>query len=68
MLLLSSEANSKPCSQKIIFSKVKIDRELHYEKLKEILNFNLEGKSFDNIKITSAEDEKAYNFIETLIL
>lgn len=67
MLLLSSDANSKPCSQKIIFSKVRIDRELHYEKLKEILNFNIDGKNFGNVKVSPAEDEKAYNFIETLI-
>jgi hypothetical protein len=68
MLLLSADVNSKPCSQKIIFCKVRIDRELHNERLKEILNFNIEGNIFGQVKISQTEDEKVYNFIETLIL
>lgn len=67
MLLLSSDANSKPCSQKMIFSKVRIDRRLYNEKLNEILNFNLEGKNFGHVKVTPIEDERAYNFIESLL-
>lgn len=34
LLMLPSDANSKPCAQKILFSKIRIDRELHYERLK----------------------------------
>jgi transcriptional regulator with XRE-family HTH domain len=68
LLLLASDANSKPCAQKIIFSRVRIDRERHYEKLKEILDFNIEGKNFGNIKISHAEDEIAYNFVESCML
>lgn len=67
MLLLSSDANSKPCSQKILFSKVRIDREMYYNDLKEILNFNIEDKCFGNIKISLNDDEIAYQFIERML-
>lgn len=67
MLLLSSDANSKPCSQKMIFSKVRLDRRLYNEKLHELLNFNLDGKNFGHVKVTQIEDESAYNFIESLL-
>jgi transcriptional regulator with XRE-family HTH domain len=67
MLMLSSDANSKPCAQKILFSKVRIDREVYYNNLKELLNFYIEGTTFGNIKISPGEDEYAYNFIGKLI-
>lgn len=67
MLLLPSDANSKPCCQKIIFSKIRIDRELYYNNLKEILNFYTDENAVGNIKISQAEDELTYNFIEGLL-
>ena len=67
LLLLPSDANSKPCCQKLIFSKKRIDRTKHYESLKNILNFQLDTNNFGNIKLSSYEDEKAYNFIEQLV-
>ncbi|MDT8719438.1 helix-turn-helix transcriptional regulator [Clostridium sp. 19966] len=66
LLSLPSDANSKPCFQKILFSKVSLDRKLYSDKLKELLNFHVEASSFGNLKISPAEDEAAYNFIESL--
>jgi hypothetical protein len=63
MLMLPSDANSKPCVQKLLFSKIRIDRELHYNALKELLNFNVEGLSIGHVKISQWEDEVVYNFI-----
>lgn len=63
MLMLPSDANSKPCVQKILFSKVRIDRELHYTKLKDLLNFCVDTVTFGNVKISQWADETAYNFI-----
>jgi transcriptional regulator with XRE-family HTH domain len=63
MLMLPSDANSKPCVQKLLLSKIRIDRELHYSALKELLNFNVEGLSIGHVKISQWEDEVAYNFI-----
>lgn len=66
MLMLSSDANSKPCAQKILFSKIRLNRELHYDKLKGLLNFYSQENSFGNMKISQTEDEEAYNFLESL--
>ncbi len=67
MLSLPSDANSKPCCQKLLFSKTRINRELYYDKLKSLLSFHVDSNSFGNIKISLSEDEKAYNFIEGYI-
>lgn len=67
MLMLPSDANSKPCAQKILFSKIRVDRELYYDKIKEILNFSVERATLGNVKISQGEDDKAYNFIGKLI-
>ena len=67
MLLLASDANSKPCAQKILFSKVPLDRELNFNKLKELLSFYTQDTTFGNIKISQAEDEAAYNFVGKLL-
>ena len=67
MLMLPSDANSKPCSQKILFSKIKLDRSLYNHKLKEFLNFSVSENEFGNIKLSREEDEKVYNFIRKLI-
>lgn len=67
LLMLPSDANSKPCAQKILFSKVRVDRELHYEKLKELLSFSCQETTFGHVKLSSVEDEYAYNFIRKLI-
>ncbi|MFL0249502.1 helix-turn-helix domain-containing protein [Clostridium neuense] len=66
LLCLPSDANSKPCCQKIIISNIKIDREENYDTLKEYLDFTSEIKDFGNVKIARYEDEKVYDFIETL--
>lgn len=66
LLSLSSDANSKPCSQKILFSNTRINRSTYYENLKELLCFFIEDKCFGNVKISQVEDELAYNFIEKL--
>lgn len=63
MLMLPSDANSKPCTQKILFSSTKLNRELHYNKLKDLLNFHVEEEALGNVKISQWEDEIAYNFI-----
>lgn len=63
MMLLPSDANSKPCAQKILFSKIRLDRDEYYNKLKEILSFSVEGINFGHVKVSQWEDEEAYNFI-----
>jgi len=63
MMMLPSDANSKPCVQKILFSKIKLDRDVYYTNLKEILNFNVEGDTLGHVKISQWEDEAAYNFV-----
>lgn len=67
MLLLPSDANSKPCCQKTIFSKIRLDRELYFDNLKELLNFQQEETTFGNIKISQVEDELTYHFIQQLL-
>jgi len=67
MLSLASDANSKPCCQKILFSKIQIDRIENYTNLKELLSFHVEDNSFGNIKISQAEDEEGYNFVQSLL-
>ena len=67
MMMLPSDANSKPCVQKILFSKIKLDRDLYYNNLKEILSFSVEGTSLGHVKISQWEDEEAYNFILKLL-
>ncbi|URZ17997.1 helix-turn-helix domain-containing protein [Clostridium felsineum] len=66
MLSLPSDANSKPCCQKIIISSFQIDRALNYDILNDFLNFNCEKSNFGNIKISRYEDENVYNFITNL--
>lgn len=66
LLMLPSDANSKPCTQKILFSKIRVDRKLHYERLKELLSFSCQETTFGHIKLSSVEDEEAYNFIRKL--
>lgn len=63
LLVLPSDANSKPCAQKLIFSKRRIDREEHYIELKNLLSFNSESTVFGNVKISQIDDENTYNFI-----
>lgn len=67
MLMLPSDANSKPCVQKLLLSKIQIDREVYYSSLKELLNFNAEGVPLGHVKISQWEDESAYNFISKLL-
>ncbi len=67
LLCLPSDANSKPCCQKIIISSTKIDREKNYNALNDFLSFSSENEKLGNIKISRYEDEKVYDFIETLI-
>jgi len=67
MLLLASDANSKPCTQKILFSKIRLDRELCFYQINELLNFHIQDTTFGNIKISLAEDEVAYSFVEKLL-
>lgn len=67
MLMLPSDANSKPCVQKLLLSKIQIDREVYYSSLKELLNFNVEGVPLGHVKISQWEDEAAYNFISKLL-
>lgn len=64
MLMLLSDANSKPCAQKILFSKIRLNRELYYNDLKKLLNFCANGVTLGHVKISQWEDELAYNFIK----
>ena len=67
LLSLPSDANSKPCTQKIILSKIRLDRGLHNDTLKSLLSFNIEGQILTCIKVSPADDEEVFNFIESLI-
>lgn len=67
MLILPSDANSKPCVQKVLFSKARIERGSYYDNLREILSFKVDETTFGNMKISPAEDEEAYNFIGKFI-
>lgn len=67
MLMLPSDANSKPCVQKLLLCKIRIDREVHYSTLKGILNFNALRVPLGHVKISQWEDEVAYNFISKLL-
>ncbi|GKU24685.1 helix-turn-helix domain-containing protein [Clostridium folliculivorans] len=67
MLFLPSDANSKPCCQKLLISNIRINRHTYYEELKKLLTFNSCKSELRNLKLSSFEDEKAYNFIESLI-
>ncbi|MDS0524376.1 helix-turn-helix domain-containing protein [Clostridium sp. SHJSY1] len=68
ILLLPSHANSKPCCQKILFSKDKIDREAFYKEMSDILNFNSHNNRFGNVKVSTYDDEKAFDFICSIVL
>ncbi len=67
MLMLPSDANSKPCAQKSLLSKVRIDREKYYKELKELLSYSVGEETFEHIKISQWEDEIVYNFIGKLL-
>lgn len=67
ILMLSSDANSKPCAQRILFSRVRLDRELHYNNIKELLSFCYEGVTLGHVKISQWENEIVYNFIQKLL-
>lgn len=63
LMMLPSDANSKPCVQKILISKTRIDREEHKGELKNFLKFPEKSKELGNIKISQWEDEEVYDFI-----
>lgn len=67
MLFLPSDANSKPCCQKLLISNTRINRNTYYEDLRKLLTFNSCKAELRNVKLSSFEDEKAYNFIESLL-
>jgi transcriptional regulator with XRE-family HTH domain len=67
MLMLPSDANSKPCVQKVLISKLRLDREIYYSSLKEFLKLNVDELPVDHIKLSQWEDEGAYNFIQKLL-
>ncbi|GFP75864.1 helix-turn-helix domain-containing protein [Clostridium fungisolvens] len=67
MLFLPSDANSKPCCQKLLISSIRIKRNTYYENLKQLLTLNSCKVELRNVKLSSFEDEKAYNFIESLL-
>lgn len=66
MLCLPSDANSKPCCQKIIISNTQIDRQTNFDSLSNFLSFSAENNNFGNIKISRYEDESVYDFIVNL--
>lgn len=63
LMILPSDANSKPCVQKVLISKVKIDREESQGELKNFLKFSNKSKENGNIKISQWDDEEVYDFI-----
>lgn len=67
MLMLSSDANSKPCVQKMLFTRIRLDRKLYYDDIKKLLNFCSEGVTLGHLKISQWEDEMVYNFIRKLL-
>ncbi|MBK1810116.1 helix-turn-helix transcriptional regulator [Clostridium sp. YIM B02505] len=67
MLFLPSDANSKPCCQKLLISNIRIDRNIYYENLKKLLTLNSSKLELRNVKLSTFEDETAYNFIESLL-
>lgn len=67
LLMLPSDAASKPCVQKILFSKIRLDRKLYRTKIKDLLYFSLNEHSLGHVKISQGEDELAYDFISNLV-
>lgn len=65
LLLLPSDANSKPCCQKIIISKYKIDINMYHSNVENLLQFHNQEQNFDNIKLSVADDENVYNFLQS---
>lgn len=65
-LMLPSDASSKPCIQKIILSNKKIDREVYFENLKEILKFSVSEKEFNHLKLNQEENDIVYDFISKI--
>lgn len=63
LMLLPSDARSKPCCQKVLFSRVKIDRDEHGQRIKELLRFDSVNESVGHIKVTPSDDEMAYSFV-----
>ena len=65
LLMLPSDANSKPCCQKIIISKYKIDRSDYSFELLNFLKFHNGNYEADNIKLSVIDDEIIYNFLQS---
>lgn len=63
LMILPLDANSKPCVQKVLISKVKIDRDESQGELKNFLKFSNKSKENGNIKISQWDDEEVYDFI-----
>lgn len=65
LLMLPSDANSKPCCQKIIISKYKIDRSDYSSELLHFLKFHNEKCEADSMKLSVSDDEIIYNFLQS---
>lgn len=63
LMMLPSDANSKPCVQKILISKKSINREEYKYELREFLSFKDKKIEAGNLKISPWEDEEVYDFI-----
>lgn len=63
LMMLPSDANSKPCVQKILISKKQIDREEYKDELRKFLSFEDKKRESGNLKISPWEDEEVYDFI-----
>ena len=65
LLMLPSDANSKPCCQKIIISKYKISRSDYSFYLLHFLKFHNENYEADSMKLSVSDDEVIYNFLQS---
>ena len=65
LLMLPSDANSKPCCQKIIISKYKINRSDYNSDLLDFLKFHNKNYEADSMKLSVSDDEIIYNFLQS---
>lgn len=67
MMLLPSDASSKPCAQRILISRIQMDRDRYAVPLVNLLKFEcteLDNNCFE--KINASQDERAYVFIRKI--
>lgn len=67
LMLLPSDARSKPCCQKVLFSRVKLNRDEEGQNIKALLCFDSLKDGSGHIKVTPNDDEMAYSFVRQFL-